>query len=92
MDLAHLIPYFGTAAAFLTTASFLPQVIKTLHTRDTGGISLIMYVAFVVGVALWFVYGLLLHEPPIWIGNAVTLVLSATVLTMKIINIAQGKD
>lgn len=92
MDLASLVPYFGTVAAFLTTASFLPQVIKTLHTRDTRGISVLMYAAFVAGVALWLVYGILLDQPPIWIGNAITLLFAAIVLVMKLVNMAKGID
>ena len=39
MPLAELI---GGLAAFLTTASFLPQAAKVLRTRETGAISLII--------------------------------------------------
>ena len=45
----------GSAAAVLTTLSFLPQVLHTLKTRDVSGISLVMYSAFTAGVALWLV-------------------------------------
>ena len=40
MPLADLI---GSLAAFLTTASFLPQAAKVLRTRETEAISLVMY-------------------------------------------------
>ena len=50
--------WIGYAAATLTTASFLPQAVLTLRTRDTRGISLAMYSAFTAGVALWLLYGL----------------------------------
>ena len=36
----------GIVAGFLTTGSFIPQVVKILRTRDVSGISLLMYVAF----------------------------------------------
>ena len=41
----------GYLAAALTTLSFLPQVWKTLRTRDTQAISLGMYLMFSAGVA-----------------------------------------
>lgn len=40
----------GTIAAILTTASFLPQAIKVIKTKDTKGISLIMYLMNVTGI------------------------------------------
>jgi len=74
----------GYAAAALTTCSFVPQAVLTLRTRDTRGISLGMYSAFTLGVALWLVYGWLLGEWPIIVANTVTLALAATILVTKI--------
>lgn len=39
----NIIDTIGYCAALLTTLSFLPQAIKTIKTKDTSGISLIMY-------------------------------------------------
>ena len=76
--------WVGYAAATLTTASFVPQALHTFRTKDVRGISLSMYSAFVVGILLWLVYGLLLGAWPIVVANAVTLTLAATILTMKL--------
>jgi MtN3 and saliva related transmembrane protein len=75
----------GYCAAVLTTGSFIPQAALTLRTRDVRGISLAMYSAFTLGVALWLVYGIVLGEWPIVIANAVTLALAATILVTKIV-------
>jgi len=77
MDITSII---GNLAAILTTASFLPQALKTIKTKDTGGLSLPMYVLFVVGVGLWLLYGMLNNQMPIIIGNLITLILSGTIL------------
>jgi MtN3 and saliva related transmembrane protein len=77
--------WIGYAAATLTTASFLPQAVLTLRTRDTRGISLAMYSAFTAGVALWLLYGLALGQWPIIVANAVTLALAATILLTKLV-------
>ena len=79
-----LIDLIGFIAATLTTASFLPQAIHTFQTKDVRGVSLGMYSAFTLGVALWLVYGVLLHAWPIVIANGITLVLAASILTMKL--------
>ncbi|MFM7026742.1 MAG: SemiSWEET transporter [Limnohabitans sp.] len=74
----------GTAAACLTTISFVPQVWHTLRTRDVRGISLSMYSLFTVGVALWLAYGIVLMAWPIIIANAITTSLALTILVMKL--------
>jgi MtN3 and saliva related transmembrane protein len=76
--------WLGYIAASLTTAAFVPQAWLTFRTRDVGGISLGMYATFTVGIALWLAYGVMLDEWPIIIANAVTLVLAALILGMKL--------
>lgn len=79
-----MIDILGYCAAFLTTASFLPQAIKTIKTKDTSGISLLMYLMFTVGVLAWLIYGTYRMDVPVIIGNAVTLGFAITILRMKI--------
>jgi MtN3 and saliva related transmembrane protein len=74
----------GLLAALLTTTAFLPQVLHTLATRDTRGISLRMYAIFVAGVLLWLIYGLLMHDWPLILANAVTLLLAGAILILKL--------
>jgi MtN3 and saliva related transmembrane protein len=76
----------GYIAAFLTTASFLPQAIQTIKTRDTSGISFWMYLMFVLGVSFWLAYGVLIENRAIVIANSVTLILAGLVLWVKIKN------
>jgi MtN3 and saliva related transmembrane protein len=76
--------WIGAAAACLTTASFVPQAWLTYRTRDVSGISLGMYSAFTLGVALWLVYGILVGSWPVTAANAVTLTLALLILSMRI--------
>lgn len=76
----------GFAAAALTTFAFVPQVVRTLRTRDTRAISLWMYVLFTGGVFLWLVYGSILALWPVVIANGVTFLLAFAVLVLKIRN------
>lgn len=76
--------WVGYVAATLTTASFVPQAVLILRTRNVIGISAGMYWAFTAGVALWLVYGLSLGAWPLIIANSITLVLSVTILATKL--------
>jgi MtN3 and saliva related transmembrane protein len=81
MNLTDLI---GTLAAILTTISFLPQALHTFRTKDVRGISLGMYSAFTLGVAMWLIYGLMLGAWPVVVANLVTLALASAILVMKL--------
>ena len=78
------IDAIGSVAAVLTTASFIPQAWHSFKTRDVSGISLSMYSAFTLGVALWLLYGVLLQSWPLMIANSITLVLASAILGMKL--------
>ena len=73
----------GYVAAMLTSGSLAPQAIKTIRSRDTRAISLWMYVIFTTGVAFWLAYGIALDSWPIILANTVTLLLSASILALK---------
>lgn len=74
----------GLAAAFCTTASFLPQALKTIKTKGTSGISLSMYSLFALGTVLCFFYGLFTGNSPIYIANGITLIFTIIILGFKI--------
>lgn len=77
--------WLGYAAATLTSLSFIPQVWHTLRTHDVKGISVGMYSAFVAGVGLWLVYGLLIRSWPVIVANVITFSLASCILGMKIV-------
>ena len=84
-----LFQYIGYAAATLTTASFLPQAIMTIRTRDTQSISLSMYLMFVTGIFLWLIYGLYLKDSAMIYANTVTAVLALVILAIKVKNLLE---
>lgn len=78
------VTVLGLSAAFCTTASFLPQAIKTIQTKNTTGISLSMYSLFAFGTLLWFLYGLVSYNIPVLIANGITFIFAAIILVYKI--------
>jgi MtN3 and saliva related transmembrane protein len=79
-----LIKTIGFLAGLLTTASFLPQVIKTYQTKHAEDFNLLFLVCFLAGITLWLVYGIMIREWPIILANGVTMVLNMLLLGMKI--------
>ena len=75
--------WYGYLGGTMTTVAFLPQVFKTLRTRDTRSISLGMYLLFTTGVFLWLVYGIRLRALPMILANGITLLLSFVLLVAK---------
>ena len=78
------IEFFGYFAAFLTTAAFLPQLIKTLKTKKAEDVSLVTLIMFICGVCSWIIYGYKISSIPILIANLVTFILNMFILIFKI--------
>ena len=74
----------SSIAAVLTTAAFIPQAYKIIHTRETKGVSLWMHITFAVGVAFWFILGVMLWNWPMMLANAVTFMLTVVIVIMKL--------
>ena len=68
------IEFFGYIAAILTTAAFLPQLIKTLKTKKAEDVSLVTLIMFICGVGSWIIYGYKISSLPILIANIITLI------------------
>lgn len=77
------ITLLGLIGGTLTTASFFPQVIKTLKTRSAGDVSAFMFILLSVGICFWIAYGVLIGSTPVIVANSVSLVLTLVMLIMK---------
>ena len=78
------VEIFGYFAAILTTAAFLPQLIKTLKTKKADDVSLTTLILFIIGVLSWIIYGYKISSTPILIANLITLILNILILISKI--------
>ena len=87
MDQSWMVEAVGFCAGTLTTASFVPQVLKTWRSKSTRDISLAMWLMFSIGVGVWIVYGFLTGSLAIILTNVITLVLAGTVLVIKLQNL-----
>jgi len=79
-----MIQTIGFLAGLLTTASFVPQVIKAYRTRSTTDLSLAMLITFSCGLGLWIAYGIATGQTPVVITNVATFVLVLVLLWVKL--------
>jgi MtN3 and saliva related transmembrane protein len=81
---AQVVDYVGFVAAFCTTAAFVPQLVRVLKLRSAREISLGTFLLFSVGVFLWPLYGIYIGSKPVIASNSVTLILSVSILALKV--------
>jgi MtN3 and saliva related transmembrane protein len=73
----------GLVAGTLTSIAAIPQVIKTLRTRHARDISIWQPVLLAFGVALWMIYGMLIHDLPLILANIVPFVCNVLLTGLK---------
>lgn len=74
----------GLVAGSLTTLAYLPQLIKTWKSKSADDISWSMLMILCLGIVLWLVYGIAVHDLPLIAANVVTLILASIILGLKV--------
>jgi MtN3 and saliva related transmembrane protein len=73
----------GLIAAFATTTAFVPQLARVWRLKSARDISLYTFLLFSFGLAMWLIYGVLIHSVPVILSNSVTLALALAILVLK---------
>ena len=72
----------GYIATFFSAVGFLPQAIKTIHTRDVNGLSIATYICLFCASLSWFSYGIYLGDIPLVATNTLTTFFQGIILFM----------
>jgi len=70
----------GLISAALTTASFIPQAIKTWKTKSTHDLSRLMFSLFCTGITGWLIYGIMINNLPVILSNALTIIFAGSIM------------
>ena len=73
----------GIAAGILTAASMMPQVIKTIKTKEADHVSALMLILLIGGIILWVIYGIMKKDMPIICTNGFSLLVNVTMLFLR---------
>lgn len=82
----------GLIAGFITTLSYTPQAVKGYRSKSMDDVSIYMPVILMVGLGLWFIYGIIIEDIPIIFWNTISVVLNAFIILMKLRYGKQKKD
>ncbi|AUH34405.1 hypothetical protein CUV01_14320 [Paracoccus tegillarcae] len=74
----------GVLAAIFSTICWIPQVLKTLRTREVKDLSLGTNVMVLTSVSLWLAYGLSLGEWPLILANIFSIICVGTIVLAKL--------
>jgi MtN3 and saliva related transmembrane protein len=78
-----MITMIGSAAAMLTTSSFLPQIVEAYRTKSMHDISRYLMSFFATGTVLWMLYGVFKSDFVIIGANATASAFNIILLYMK---------
>jgi len=74
----------GIVAGVLTSGSMIPQLIKTVTTKDASNLSLLIFVILIAGNSIWGYYGFLKKDIPLIAASIFAVSINAVMLFLKI--------
>lgn len=77
------IEIIGIIAGILTTAGYIPQVIKVVKEKSAKGLSFTFLISMTIGVSLWLLYGVLKQSLAIILANGISLLFLLVILFYK---------
>lgn len=77
------IELFGVIAGAITSMGFIPQLIKGYRTKKLDDVSYFMPIVLIIGMTMWFIYGLLQGALAVIIANMVGVGSCFALLFMK---------
>ncbi len=79
----EFIEILGLVAGICTSSSLLPQLIKTVKTKEAQDVSVFMFIVMLAGNSLWTYYGVAKSDLPIILTNLLALGLNIIMLVLK---------
>ena len=71
MDIAQVL---GWTATFLFSIMVLPQIIKTIKSKDTSGVSLLLFIIFLIANIIALVYAIMIYQRPLIIKYIIAII------------------
>jgi MtN3 and saliva related transmembrane protein len=78
------VEWLGLIAGAITTASFLPQVIRIFRLKSAHEISMTFTILFLIGLSCWIAYGIFLQRLSLIMWNSISSLLALTLIYAKL--------
>ena len=88
MDVAQIL---GWTATFLFSIMIIPQMIKTIKSKDTRGVSLLLFIIFLIANIIALIYAVMISQPPLIIKYIIAIVTTLAYIAIFLFYYAQKK-
>jgi MtN3 and saliva related transmembrane protein len=75
---------FGWLGTLIVSIQFLPQLIKSIKTKNTKSLSFYMIFLVIVGSIFWFVHGIIIGDMPLIITNTMVFLITGMLFFIKL--------
>ncbi|MDP2907663.1 MAG: PQ-loop repeat-containing protein [Nanoarchaeota archaeon] len=82
MDTAQLL---GWIATFLFSVMVIPQIIKTIKSKDTSGVSLLLFVIYLIANVIALIYAFMIAQPPLIIKYIIAIITTITYIIIFVV-------
>lgn len=72
-DLSQIL---GWIATFLFSVMLIPQIIKTIRSKDTSGVSLFLFIIYLVANIIALLYAVLIDQQPLILKYIIAIITS----------------
>ncbi len=89
MEIAQIL---GWIATFLFSIMIIPQMIKTIKSRDTSGVSLLLFIIFLVANITALIYAIMISQPPLIIKYIIAIVTTIAYIAIFLFYYTRKKE
>ena len=80
----NIIDLIGFSGGILTSINIIPQIVQSVKTKKVEDVSLLMFIVYDLGLALWVTYGILITSWPVTIMDGFALLSSLVMTYIKV--------
>jgi MtN3 and saliva related transmembrane protein len=88
MDIAQIL---GWTATVLFSVMVIPQMIKTIKSKDTRGVSLLLFVIFLVANIIALIYAIMISQSPLIIKYIIAIIETIAYISIFLFYYARNK-
>lgn len=89
MEIAQIL---GWIATFLFSIMVIPQMIKTIKSKDTRGVSLLLFLIFLVANIIALIYAIMISQPPLIIKYVIAIMTTIAYIVIFLFYYTRNKE
>ncbi len=88
MEVAQIL---GWIATVLFSIMIIPQMIKTIKSKDTNGVSLLLFIIFLIANIIALTYAIMISQPPLIIKYGIAIITTIAYIILFLFYFTKNK-